>query len=736
MMDNEQPPSSLIRTPTLESGTPFSRRSLGRLGGLLIQEFASEFRPRNNEDQDAVETILAREAESVEPLIDTSARASTHHKIALTLQLEYSHFKNRDAGVINRTSALGNIFQGRPPHKRNPAFSCDELLSHWRFAAPQPSSCEAAQNTAKVKRTKVENNDKVTDWMCRIARELVNNDNGSSLQLISLAEQPNRGDVVCFFSFWRYTVATFRGRVDTLHLFPTWLLEILVAHCWNFNLTPWWSAPPVESAQVRPKPDILPSKRALKTSTTQSSPFDMAYWGKDKKRPGNLDPTRGDNEIFLCWQDTCATYTSDTAVYIWEPQNSIPMCQHAKVVVSSSKTHAGCEEVRLIIAFGTCRAHTLFTKRRDATIELDVPSQADHQAQQWSPWREMVLSLCCVFEVLISDTWEFINKCHDESERVQLLGRRSPSTSKLRFSLHLEDCCKVTQRRIRHDLKVFHHFTRWINQSDRSRHSNASLQSRLDILKKDMEFLENELKKLQATLKENQKIMRDHFQLAQDLRVFRITILAAIFLPLSFTTSFFGMNLNPNVVEGPLGFTNLTNITLDTVPTDLRASTEALVSIIGSSSNLNFSWLVFGVTAGALLLTLPVSLFVGAVVRFLVVWAKDHIVYWRVIAVVGVVIFAFFSIGGLYLRDFLGFYILYIITNSFLTIAFTWRAYSGWRLNDRPIIWTSLASLTLVTFLVNILALRDVPLLIFPWLYGLLLWVVPWWHQNRRLRGD
>lgn len=276
----------------------------------------------------------------------------------------------------------------------------------------------------------------------------------------------------------------------------------------------------------------------------------------------------------------------------------------------------------------------------------------------------------------------------------------------------------------------------WVKQPDRTHQGNASLQKRLDILQKDMEFLEKELKKLQVTLKENQKIMRDHFQLAQDLRVFRITILAAVFLPLSFTTSFFGMNLNPNTVEGPLGFTDFTNSTLDVVPTDLRASTEALVSIIGSSSGLNFSWLAFGVTAGALLLTLPLSLFIGAVVRFIVVWAKDHIVYWRVIAVAGAVIFAFFSIGGLYFRCYLGIRILYIINNSFLTIAFAWRAYSGWRLNDRPIIWTSLASLTLITFLVNILILEDVPLLILPWLYGLLLWAVSWWRQNRRLRGE
>ncbi|KAI0184771.1 hypothetical protein EV127DRAFT_474068 [Xylaria flabelliformis] len=656
MTNNEQLPPSLLHRPTLESGTPIIRRKFGKWRSLFIQAFASQFGPHNEEDQDAVEAILVRESESVKPLINESGRASLHYKRSLALQLEYSHFKNRDAGVIYQTSALRNIFQGHPPHKHNSAFSCDELLSHWSFISPRHSSCEIGQNTVKTVRTKVEENDKVADWMCRIARELVNNVDSSSMQLISLVEQPNREDVVGFFSFWRYTAATLRGRLHILHLFPTWLLEILVAHCWNINLTPWWSASSPESAQVRPRPPILPSKRALDTSTPQDLPGGVVYWGKHKKQPGNLDPTRGDNEIFLIWQDTCATYTSDIGVYIWEPQNSIPTSQYAKIIVSFSKNDADCEIVRLVLAFGSCRAHTLFTKKRDAT--------------HWSPMRELILSLCCVFEVLIMDTWECISKCHDESNRIH---------------------------RIRHDLEVFDHFTHWMNQSDRSRHVSASLLNRLDILQKDMEFLEEELKKLQVTLEENQKIMRNHFQLEQDLRVFRITILAAVFLPLSFTTSLFGMNLDSSVSEGPIGFSSFTNSTLEGISTDLRDSTQALVSIISSSSNLSFSWKTFGITAGALILTLPLSLFVGAVVRFIVVWAKDHIVYWRVIAIAGAVTFAFFSIAGLYfVND--GAVLLYILTNVFLTLAFIWRAYWGWRLNDRPLIWTSLAALTITSF--------------------------------------
>ncbi|KAI0866673.1 hypothetical protein F4860DRAFT_458087 [Xylaria cubensis] len=274
-----------------------------------------------------------------------------------------------------------------------------------------------------------------------------------------------------------------------------------------------------------------------------------------------------------------------------------------------------------------------------------------------------------------------------------------------------------------------------MNQSDRSRHVSASLLNRLDILQKDMEFLEEELKKLQVTLEENQKIMRNHFQLEQDLRVFRITILAAVFLPLSFTTSLFGMNLDSSVSEGPIGFSSFTNSTLEGISTDLRDSTQALVSIISSSSNLSFSWKIFGITAGALILTLPLSLFVGAVVRFIVVWAKDHIVYWRVITIAGAVTFAFFSIAGLYFEND-GAFLLYFITNGFLIFALIWRAYWGWRLDDRPVIWTSLVLLTILSVVFYILIQPSFPLTVLPWLYLLLLWAATRWRQIRRRRGE
>lgn len=234
----------------------------------------------------------------------------------------------------------------------------------------------------------------------------------------SLVEQPSRKDLINFFPFGRDAIAIFLGRLDPLHLYPTWVLEIVVAHAWGISLMPWWLASSSEDAQIRPIPPTLPSMRISGSSTplVSSAGIKRAYWGKDVSRPGNLDPTRGENEIILNWQYTTATYTSDFGVYIWEPQNSIPISQYSKIIMSLGRMNP--EEFRLLVVFGSSRAHELFTDQRDSIRSSEATCRENDDNQHWSPRREVILSICCVFTVLIKDTWEFIRKCHDESGRI------------------------------------------------------------------------------------------------------------------------------------------------------------------------------------------------------------------------------------------------------------------------------------------------------------------------------
>lgn len=108
-----------------------------------------------------------------------------------------------------------------------------------------------------------------------------------------------------------------------------------------------------------------------------------------------------------------------------------------------------------------------------------------------------------------------------------------------------------------------------------------------------MSSVYRELERLRSYNDADQQALRQHFQLSQDLTLFRLTILAAIFLPLSFTTSLFGMNMK-NQEEGLEFLSGVTNGTLDSITdADFRNSAQAIVSMIASSGNYNHGWPVF-----------------------------------------------------------------------------------------------------------------------------------------------
>jgi hypothetical protein len=141
---------------------------------------------------------------------------------------------------------------------------------------------------------------------------------------------------------------------------------------------------------------------------------------------------------------------------------------------------------------------------------------------------------------------------------------------------------------------------------------------------------ETQLKELLSYIEEDQALLRSRLQLVQDQRVLQFTVFAAIFLPLSFTTSLFGKNISPSTAEGPRGFSKWVNSTISELSSEQdRLMTEVLGSITATSGSLNHSWKVFGITAACLLLTLPISMAINAIIRAIVGGVSISAVYWR-----------------------------------------------------------------------------------------------------------
>lgn len=118
-------------------------------------------------------------------------------------------------------------------------------------------------------------------------------------------------------------------------------------------------------------------------------------------------------------------------------------------------------------------------------------------------------------------------------------------------------------------------------------------------------------------------MIREHLDLTQGRRNQVLTILAAFYLPLSFTASLFGMNMAAPSPRGERALSTSTNQTLAGLSPGVRGSTIAIVTAIESSGPLTWEWKRFGLIAGTLLLTIPLSLLLNRIFR----WTARSIAY-------------------------------------------------------------------------------------------------------------
>ncbi|KAJ8129104.1 hypothetical protein O1611_g4525 [Lasiodiplodia mahajangana] len=681
-----QPPTSSCSGPALESQT--ERKPGGLYFEILNWLLPYLFNSNDPVIPDAVEYLLARES--------SFEQASLLPTLRLIAR-EYNRIRERCARSFHQPDLFERAFGGDPSTSTKEIFSCDSLLCHWSFVSPADARVFRpdlnVDNGNNGARTRVEPNDTVSNWACRVA---------------------------------------------------------LLAQTWGIELMPWSpnSGPRNAHEFTRPKPFLPPSMRAPHNWSLQlpQNHQSRIQWGKDLRLPGNLDPTRGNNEIFFLWQSGCTPFVSDLAVHIFEHHKSTPTSEYAKIIVCPPSSKDG--EFRLVISFRSCRANVLFANQRDNAVDPEIEiSQAHGLQRQWWPMKEAVLSLCCVFEVIVIDTADFVRDCHEQTSRIHIIGRKSPSASKLRFLFHLEDLRQASQAGVQHALEVLDLLARWMSGEGCNEVSidGRVFHDKLTTIARDLEFLNQELDELKLNIEKDRKILGDHFQLEQGSTVFRLSVLAAIFLPLSFTTSLFGMNIDQGILEGPQGFHEYTNATLDGLPPDIRNPTEALVSILGVNSNFSFTWIAFGVTAASLLVTLPLSLFLGAIARAIVVSAAKYAAYWRVITIIAATGLITFSILATYID-----YRLIIIINVPLILIFAWNTYRAWILNQRPLVWTSVVVITTAFFFADLFqrgplgiiglysweAFHDrgsetIPFMIIPWAYIGLVYLIPWLRKRR-----
>lgn len=227
----------------------------------------------------------------------------------------------------------------------------------------------------------------------------------------------------------------------------------------------------------------------------------------------------------------------------------------------------------------------------------------------------------------------------------------------MRFLLHLEHYLRVSHDGIKDGIILLESLKRWASwntarlESLEGRSPNEVSNPDFDELQglsENLSFCGERFDELRARLKEVQEVSRQHLQLSQESRLFRLTILASIFLPLSFATSLFGMNLDSATPEGPVGFSRWTNEYLSALPEDgiVGNATAALVSIIGTSGTLTYSWQLIAIVACSLLLILPLYLVFGATIRIFIKSPIFHTIYRAIISWLAIIVVIYSSMMG------------------------------------------------------------------------------------------
>jgi hypothetical protein len=177
-----------------------------------------------------------------------------------------------------------------------------------------------------------------------------------------------------------------------------------------------------------------------------------------------------------------------------------------------------------------------------------------------------------------------------------------------------------------HAIHVLENIKPWITKQQgpqRLWDGGQLFDDRIFELRRDLEFMQMELAEAGTGIRGLQNMIREHLDLTQGRRNRILTMVAAFYLPLSFTTSLFGMNMAASSPIGEGALSTSTNQTLAGLSPGVRGSTIAIVAAIESSGPLTWEWKRFGIIAGALFLTIPLSLLLNRIFR----WTARSIVY-------------------------------------------------------------------------------------------------------------
>ncbi|KAJ5205799.1 hypothetical protein N7472_002247, partial [Penicillium cf. griseofulvum] len=308
-------------------------------------------------------------------------------------------------------------------------------------------------------------------------------------------------------------------------------------------------------------------------------------------------------------------YTTDLTVYVFRPYGKHPQVKTLDVILTSTEY----EQIRRAIVVANSH-NTLVKLRRNFLPQLfqhDVPG---------------LLYIMRLFRVVSAKITEelvtFLTKACDDINYMAYEGRLRPSASKMQYLRHLEDCHRVAKDCCRENRCTLQVVVDQVNLIEGHRDDDEmSLINELEMGMNDLDYLHDEVELSLQRIPDVCRDVREQLDFLQIRRTSILGILAGLYLPLAFVSSFLGMNIN-QYTKFESSWRNTTNID----PTNPENITITKSKIVDEGANQSWSLENFFEIAVPLMVgTILVPLVIGSIIRvFLQALGRGRI-WWRLL---------------------------------------------------------------------------------------------------------
>ncbi|KAG8527896.1 uncharacterized protein KY384_006812 [Bacidia gigantensis] len=230
---------------------------------------------------------------------------------------------------------------------------------------------------------------------------------------------------------------------------------------------------------------------------------------------------------------------------------------------------------------------------------------------------EILTLIHTIYLQLIEDTSSFIESAYDQIDELRYTGRSKPEDGKLHYLLHFRDCCHLSAMGLQHATSLLREITspEVFNISE----EDQNFLSWPERVQEDLIKLQKKITSIEAESETLREMIERQLQIRMGQRTTLLTVLAAIYIPLSFMSSLFGMNLKPN----PFWPSKPHNSSQpDSLPTNGNIAdpgqnqTRAIVSAIDNSGPYLFRFsLYWSIAVPVTIATIIVPLVAGSVFR-------------------------------------------------------------------------------------------------------------------------